>query len=152
MHMSSLPASSPDAESGDATPREPASRTATTIGAQPTALAADFSDPERREVHAAILRDGVRTAAGQSANTWTGLPPSKPDASYIRSPRRETRRSTWGWDSLELDGLPNEILMHILTFLDTNDLLNTSRVSSPLILSSFFLSSFLAAPTPLEHY
>lgn len=35
----------------------------------------------------------------------------------------------WGWDLINLDRLPNELLMKILGFLDVNDLLATSRVS-----------------------
>ncbi|KAI1374428.1 hypothetical protein F4677DRAFT_167264 [Hypoxylon crocopeplum] len=150
-HTSSIPASSPVAESGDATPREPASRTATTVDAQPTALATDFSDPEHQEIYAAILEDGLRPTAGQpmdvscpSPDTTASpaaSPSTPPDASRLpgQSPHRErtldiimTKRSIllrWGWDSLSLDGLPNEILMHILTFLDVSDLLAISRIN-----------------------
>ncbi|KAI1326550.1 hypothetical protein F5Y16DRAFT_400246 [Xylariaceae sp. FL0255] len=35
----------------------------------------------------------------------------------------------WGWDTLNFDHLPNEILTHILGFLDVNDLLATSRIN-----------------------
>ncbi|KAI1501393.1 hypothetical protein F5X99DRAFT_409176 [Biscogniauxia marginata] len=35
----------------------------------------------------------------------------------------------WGWDMLNLDGLPNEILTYILGFLDVCDLLATSRIN-----------------------
>ncbi|KAI0193101.1 hypothetical protein F4808DRAFT_464891 [Astrocystis sublimbata] len=35
----------------------------------------------------------------------------------------------WGWNALGLEGLPNEILMQILGFLDVSDLLTTSRIN-----------------------
>ncbi|KAI3324350.1 hypothetical protein HD806DRAFT_66040 [Xylariaceae sp. AK1471] len=35
----------------------------------------------------------------------------------------------WGWDGLNLDRFPNEILMQILGFLDVSDLLATSRIN-----------------------
>ncbi|KAI1387944.1 uncharacterized protein F4822DRAFT_296647 [Hypoxylon trugodes] len=150
-HMSSFPTSSPAAESGDATPRESASRAATIVDAQPTALVTDSSDSEHLEIHAgAPAHDGMQPATGQSvhvscpspdtiASSWPSQ--STPDASSIpnRGSHRETiadvivtRRSTllrWGWDSLSLDVLPNEILTYILTFLDVSDLLTTSRIN-----------------------
>ncbi|KAI2617759.1 hypothetical protein GGR54DRAFT_194990 [Hypoxylon sp. NC1633] len=150
-HTSSLRASSPVAESGDATPREPASRAATTVDAQPTALATDFSDPEHLEIRAAILHDAMRPAAGQSvpvacpspdATASPAASPSTPDASSHLSGQRQRRKTSpdilmtemfiqlrWGWESLSLDDLPNEILTHILTFLDVSDLLATSRIN-----------------------
>ncbi|KAI1770321.1 hypothetical protein F4818DRAFT_446299 [Hypoxylon cercidicola] len=145
-----LPTSSPAAESGDATPWEPASRTATTVDAQPTAVTTDFPDPEHLGLDARVSYDDVRPAAGQSVHVsspWpdatasSGLSPSTPSASSTctQRPHRERiadaitmRRSTllrWGWDSLSLDGLPNEVLTHILTFLDVSDLLATSRIN-----------------------
>lgn len=149
-HTSSLAvASSSVAESGDATPWEPALRTATMLDAQPNSLVTDFSDPDHMEIYSTMLQDEQRPAAGQSviascpsldAVPSSGASPPSPAASSSssKSPQREraaeivmTGRSIllrWGWDSLSLDGLPNEILTHILTFLDVSDLLSTSRV------------------------
>ncbi|XXG95364.1 hypothetical protein Hte_001626 [Hypoxylon texense] len=149
-HTHSLPTSSPAAESGDTTPWEPASRKATTVGAQPTAVTEDFAHPEHLELDAGVSHEYVQPAAGQSvpvSSPWpgmaasSGLSPSTPSASSTctQTPHRERtadavtkRRSTllrWGWDSLSLDGLPNEVLTHILTFLDVSDLLVTSRIN-----------------------
>ena len=46
---------------------------------------------------------------------------------------------------ISLDELPNEVLMHILGFLDVSDLLATSRVRLPLFPSVDFLSSGLGS-------
>ncbi|KAI5866024.1 hypothetical protein GGS23DRAFT_555090 [Durotheca rogersii] len=147
--LPSLPAPSPAAESGDATPRQLASRTAAPIDAQPTPLATGFSVPGRLELNDVKLNDEIpRPVAGQSTDVCCPSPDSvvlpvvlspSPDAT---APARDldgegvadviTRASTllrWGWDSLCLDGLPNEILTHILTFLDVSDLLSTSRIN-----------------------
>ncbi|KAH9907166.1 hypothetical protein F4778DRAFT_777608 [Xylariomycetidae sp. FL2044] len=43
--------------------------------------------------------------------------------------RRTPSPSRWGWDMSNLDQLPNELLTHILGFLDVNDLLATSRIN-----------------------
>ncbi|KAI0898880.1 hypothetical protein F4806DRAFT_316995 [Annulohypoxylon nitens] len=146
---SSLPSSSPAAERGDATPREPASRTAANVDAQPTALVADSLDSEHLESCSGVLDDRMRPAAGQSVDISSpspGTAASPPrvsqsalDASSNQEPQDEemvdvmvTRPPSllrWGWDSLSLDGLPNEVLMHILTFLDVGDLLATSRIN-----------------------
>ncbi|KAI0836284.1 hypothetical protein F5Y06DRAFT_298642 [Hypoxylon sp. FL0890] len=145
---SSLPSSSPVAASGDATPRRPASRTATNVDAQPTVIAADSLDSEHLGMYAGIVDDGMRPAAGQSVDVSCSSPDtiasseasqSAPDVPPTQGPHWErtadvmvTRPPTlfpWGWDSLSLDGLPNEILMHILTFLDVSDLLATSRIN-----------------------
>lgn len=153
----SLPFSPPAAESGDTTSREPVSRTVTTVDAQPGALVADSLDSdhlETLETHCGMLYDGMRPAAGQVVHvSWlspdTAASSSRPPLSTLnasstsrQSPHRErlvdvmvTRGSTllrWGWDFLSLDGLPNEILTHILTFLDVSDLLAISRVCCPL--------------------
>ncbi|KAI0176568.1 hypothetical protein GGR52DRAFT_571527 [Hypoxylon sp. FL1284] len=145
------PTSSSAAESGDATPREPASKTAAVVDAQLSAATPDLSDPEHQEPGAAgVSYHDVRPATGQPANpssAWPditaspGLSASTPSASSTptQRPYRETSAdpvairhsafSRWGWDALSLDRLPNEILTHILTFLDVSDLLATSRVN-----------------------
>ncbi|KAI0104555.1 hypothetical protein F4814DRAFT_92547 [Daldinia grandis] len=155
----SLPFSPPAAESGDTTSREPVSRTVTTVDAQPGALVADAVDSDHLGTHCGLLYDdGMRPTAGQavhvswlspdtassSSSSSSSRPPlpSAPNASSTssrQSPHGErlvdvmvTRRSTllrWGWDFLSLDGLPNEILTHILTFLDVSDLLAISRIN-----------------------
>lgn len=145
---SSLPSSSPLAESGDATPRHTASRAATNVDAQPTVLPADSLDSGHLGIHAEIIDDRMRPAAGQSVDVSCssrdmiaspGVFQSAPDAPPTRGLHwertadvmvtRPSALSLWGWDSLSLDGLPNEILMHILTFLDVSDLLATSRIN-----------------------
>ncbi|KAI0378954.1 hypothetical protein F5Y04DRAFT_137367 [Hypomontagnella monticulosa] len=152
-HTSYLAASSPVAESGDTTPRKPASRTATPIDAQLVAsLVTDSSDSDHQVIDSGILDGGMRPAAGQPPVDVSGLLPrtiassaafqSELDSSSspARSPHGErtaadvtVTRSSFllrlGWDSLSLDGLPNEILTHILTFLDVSDLLATSRIN-----------------------
>lgn len=50
----------------------------------------------------------------------------------------------WGSVGISLDGLPNEILMQILGFLDVSDLLTTSRVS--LAYSCLYYVLFSKAP------
>ncbi|KAI2780415.1 hypothetical protein F4815DRAFT_149513 [Daldinia loculata] len=147
----SLPFSPPAAESGDTTSREPVSRTVTTVDAQPGALVADSLDSDHLETHCGMPYDGMRPAAGQIVHvSWlspdTAASSSRPPLSTLnasstsrQSPHRErlvdvmvTRGSTllrWGWDFLSLDGLPNEILTHILTFLDVSDLLAISRIN-----------------------
>ncbi|KAL7622151.1 hypothetical protein AAE478_007653 [Parahypoxylon ruwenzoriense] len=146
---SSLPTSSPAAESGDATPWEPASRTAAHFDAQPTPPATGFLVPGQLEINVVMFDDEVPPPfAGQS----TDLSCPSPDRTVLSealssSPNATTsawnsygervvdimtKGSTllrWGWDSLCLDGLPNEILTHILTFLDVSDLLSTSRIN-----------------------
>ncbi|KAI2468625.1 hypothetical protein F4781DRAFT_254644 [Annulohypoxylon bovei var. microspora] len=145
---SSLPFSSPVAERGDATLREPASRTASIVDAQPTFLAAAALDSEHLEFHPGVLDDRMRPAAGQFVDVSCpspgtaaspGVSQSALDASSTQEVHEErmvdvmvTRPSSllrWGWDSLSLDVLPNEVLMHILTFLDVGDLLATSRIN-----------------------
>ncbi|KAI8958743.1 hypothetical protein F5Y11DRAFT_29149 [Daldinia sp. FL1419] len=150
-YASSLPFSPPAAESGDTTPREPVSRTVTTIDAQPAALVADALDSGRLETHCGMLDDGMRPVTGQSvhvsrsskdtAASSSEMPLSTLNASSTsrQSPDKErmvdvmvTRGSAllrWGWDFLSLDDLPNEILTHILTFLDVSDLLAISRIN-----------------------
>ncbi|KAI1101765.1 hypothetical protein F4804DRAFT_289897 [Jackrogersella minutella] len=146
---SSLPPSSPVAECGDATPRDPVSRTATIVDAQPTALVAGSFDSADLETRPGVLDDGMRPAAGKfvdvscpSSGTTAlpGVSQSVPDASStLLRPYEETMADVmvttassllrWGWDSLSLDVLPNEVLVHILTFLDVSDLLATSRIN-----------------------
>ncbi|KAI1472647.1 uncharacterized protein F4812DRAFT_20277 [Daldinia caldariorum] len=150
---SSLPLSPPVAESGDTTPREPVSRTVTTLDAQPGALAVGSSDSDHLENRSGMLYDGMQPAADQDAQvsllspgTAASPSPSRPSLSTpnassttAQKPHRErivdamvARGSTllrWGWDFLTFDGLPNEILTHILSFLDVNDLLAMSRIN-----------------------
>ncbi|KAI1204085.1 uncharacterized protein F4807DRAFT_375660 [Annulohypoxylon truncatum] len=144
---SSLPFPSPAAERGDVTLRESASGTAAIVDAQPTALVADSLDSEHLESHPGVLDGRMRPAAGQSVDVScpspgtaasSGVSQSALDASSTQEPHGDemvdvmvTRPSllSWGWDSLSLDGLPNEVLMHILTFLDVSDLLATSRIN-----------------------
>ncbi|KAK6956554.1 hypothetical protein Daesc_001832 [Daldinia eschscholtzii] len=150
-HVSPSLSSPSVAESGDTTPQESVSRTVTTLDAQPGASVVDSLDSDRLEDYSRMLYDGIQPAADQDAHvSWlspdTAASTSSPSLSMTNAsststqkPHRErmvdvmvTRASTllrWGWDFLTFDGLPNEILTHILSFLDVNDLLAMSRIS-----------------------
>ncbi|CAJ2504912.1 Uu.00g123060.m01.CDS01 [Anthostomella pinea] len=62
--------------------------------------------------------DTVSLAEDQSGE-WATQVVTKRTSSLLR----------WGWDMASLDFLPNEVLMHILGFLDVSDLLATSRIN-----------------------
>ncbi|KAI0009357.1 hypothetical protein F4779DRAFT_375035 [Xylariaceae sp. FL0662B] len=147
---SASPASSPYAESGDATPQylgqgEPAARTAITVDAQ---RPEDNLDSDPIQNRSTLLDGDERAATAQSAITVRPSPgeatssrpySSSSESSSISGPHEEgtvevmvTGESSllrWGWDMLSLDNLPNEILTHILSFLDVCDLLATSRIN-----------------------
>ncbi|KAI6091440.1 hypothetical protein F4821DRAFT_185153 [Hypoxylon rubiginosum] len=123
--------SSPVAESGDATPWESAEREATTVDAQPTAVTMDFSDPKHPEFDPGAFQLDVRPAAGQSPGRTasSGQCSSALSAlsTYTQRPHKERAA-----DAVTMSGLgclPNEVLTHILTFLDVSDLLATSRIN-----------------------
>ncbi|OTB12134.1 hypothetical protein K445DRAFT_202205 [Daldinia sp. EC12] len=150
-HVSPLLSSPSAAESGDTTPRESVSRTVTTLDAQPGASVVDSLDSDRLEDYSGMLYDGIQPAADQDAHaSWlspdTAASTSGPSLSTANASSTSTQKShrermvdvmvtrastllRWGWDFLTFDGLPNEILTHILSFLDVNDLLAMSRIN-----------------------
>lgn len=80
----------------------------------------------------------ARTTSGASDNVKADKPTtfmrketsSSAAIAWVERPAADTRRSSHGSNGsmLELDSLPNEVLMHVLSFLDVCDLLATSRV------------------------
>lgn len=59
---------------------------------------------------------------------------------WVERPAADRRRSSHSCSGsrLELDSLPNEVLMHVLSFLDVCDLLATSRVGCWFLFLHFF--------------
>ncbi|KAI1074204.1 hypothetical protein F5B20DRAFT_467910 [Whalleya microplaca] len=144
------PASTPCAESGDATPQhrsqgEPAARTATTVDAQPPADNLDLDPIQNqnamldREERAVAAQPAITSCPSPGEATSTRPFSSSSESSSVSGLYEEgiadnmvTRPPSllrWGWDMLSLDYLPNEILTHILGFLDVCDLLATSRIN-----------------------
>ncbi|KAI8631222.1 hypothetical protein F5Y19DRAFT_24475 [Xylariaceae sp. FL1651] len=150
------PALSPSARCGDVTSRETyegelALITAiATIDAQPTtniaALATERSNLEGPEgAHGIFDPIGPRTVAVRVALTEvTSLDHGFSSSDDSPMPTRQSSGEAttqiitadttasllrWRWDMSSLDRLPNEILMHILGFLDVSDLLATSRIN-----------------------
>ncbi|KAI1636822.1 hypothetical protein F4809DRAFT_607296 [Biscogniauxia mediterranea] len=129
---------------------------ATNIDAQPSSLvvlslARDSVHPDYLGEANTIFDEGRRTDAGQAAVVTnssaqgtdslglSALSSSREGPPIDGGPVGEWTTQTvmgktssllrWGWDRMNLDGLPNEILMHILGFLDVCDLLATSRIN-----------------------
>ncbi|RYP88165.1 hypothetical protein DL770_004670 [Monosporascus sp. CRB-9-2] len=132
----------------------PASIMAASLDARPTAsLAADKANPEVAGEQMAIFDEAqtarVRAALaydwGQSsASVWATLAPQNSRASdeeqaslackavqpmVVRTTRRSSLLPLWHRGVSNLDDMPNELLTHILSFLDVCDLLATSRNS-----------------------
>lgn len=129
---------------------EPASRAADVLDAQPTAALAAKNHGSAFASEGMEIFDEMQAAADRgtaaggsfrsSASTASGSPGLF--ASEGASPEYRTEKSMtvgtaprnsplwlWGRDVPRLDGMPNEVLTHILSFLDVGDLLATSRVS-----------------------
>jgi hypothetical protein len=84
-----------------------------------------------------LVTDARPDIASMDPNFYPGVPP---DSSIVgTSPVSVFFSSTGGKVGLpeaivqhqSLEDLPNEVLFHIMGFLDVNDLLSTSRVSGP---------------------
>ncbi|RYP69752.1 hypothetical protein DL769_005203 [Monosporascus sp. CRB-8-3] len=133
---------------------EPASITAAGLDARPTAsLTADKANPEVAGEQMTIF-DEAQTARGRAALAYDWHQPSASVCATL-APRNSlsldeeqtslvcqalqpmvvstTQRNSllplWSRGVSSLDGMPNELLTHILSFLDVSDLLATSRSS-----------------------
>ncbi|KAI0437584.1 hypothetical protein F4803DRAFT_142362 [Xylaria telfairii] len=148
-----LPASLPVTGCGNVTLPEGdrgelASETAiAAVGAQPTtgvALAHQMSGLQSSETpHSTFQPTLADTANLAAAPAGLNLEfTSSPDDDRVPTPQPSGETTSkavavdgslsllrWGWDALNLDCLPNEILMQILGFLDVSDLLTTSRIN-----------------------
>lgn len=136
---------------------EPASRMVPVLDAQPTVSPVTtnpvsmavretgevFGEPRQATVYPStdsLRPSSPRTSAAlvmQSSypHPLGDLPEQKPPgfraemSMMVSTTGRNSPLSSWDRDVSPLDCLPNEILMHILSFLDVSDLLATSRVS-----------------------
>ncbi|RYP37333.1 hypothetical protein DL767_002976 [Monosporascus sp. MG133] len=132
----------------------PASITAAGLDARPTAsLAADKANPEVAGEQM-IIFDEAQTARGRaalaydwrppSASVWATLAPQNSRSSdeeqasltchavqpmVVGTAQRDSLLPIWSRGTSNLDGMPNELLTHILSFLDVSDLLATSRTN-----------------------
>ncbi|RYP46081.1 hypothetical protein DL768_007673 [Monosporascus sp. mg162] len=133
---------------------EPASIAAAGLGARPTAsLAADKVNPEIEGEQMAIF-DDAQAARGRAAlaydwrqpnaSVWAALTPQNSRSSdeeqaslacqavqpiVVRTTQRNSLLPLRSRGVSNLDGMPNELLTHILGFLDVSDLLATSRTN-----------------------
>ncbi|RYP15580.1 hypothetical protein DL765_005618 [Monosporascus sp. GIB2] len=133
---------------------EPAPITAAGLDARPTAsLAADKANPEVAGEQMTIS-DKAQTARGRAALAYDWRRPSasvcatlSPQNSrsldeeqaplacqavqpmVVSTTQTNSMLSLWSRGVSSLDGMPNELLTHILSFLDVSDLLATSRTN-----------------------
>lgn len=73
-----------------------------------------------------VLSYGDLLSQGNEEDEWQDSPLT---CSGLLMMRYQASSAPWGTEHLALDGLPNEMLLHILSYLDVSDLLATSRTS-----------------------
>lgn len=83
-----------------------------------------------------VAIDAVVAAAQQVLETASPKGPRTESVKGRNSSTGNEPPATAEQASASLPDLPNEVLMHILSFLDVNDLLSTSRVSVPTCVSA----------------
>ncbi|KAI0164036.1 hypothetical protein GGR57DRAFT_272823 [Xylariaceae sp. FL1272] len=124
--------------------------TRTTIDAQPlmdvpmsTTAKSDADKYDNDDATLGLVSTNTATASlaladVTSTNDNTSLLPSNDSLIARQNDRSDALQdltkstslpSYWGWDRVKIDCLPNEVLMHILGFLDVSDLLATSRIN-----------------------